>query len=214
MEQSNSKYTSDKTVLRTAYTKTDWRLWFLSPNIYRLSTTDSALRRSYAQSHLWARNIKKARRAAGLDYVGQNGRSMAGRRVKESCPSGCLIECPLNFNANDRQDIHDRYWSLSMADKKRFLLDHVVRMYPQRRRAEPPPAGTSRLAGKQHKMKKYSYKYHFELNGGQGKRLQVCRKFFSSTLDLNRNQLYRLFDEQHVEPSGRPESGKRPNRKC
>lgn len=158
------------------------------------SNVTSSIKRSYAQSHLWARNISKARRAAGLDYVGQKGIAVPGRCVKEPCPLACTVECRFNFNDNDRRSIHSHYWSLSKSEKDQFLLDHVVRMHPKRRRVEPA-RGLGQTNGGNVKMKKqFSYKYHLEIGGGSGKRLQVCRKFFANTLDLSRNHFYRLFD--------------------
>lgn len=168
------------------------------PNI-KSSTKISSSKSHSSKSHLWMRNITKARRAAGLDYVGKNGMSMPGRCVKEPCPLACSIECRFNFTDYDRQKIHSHFWSLPKSEKDQFLLNHVVQLNPQRRRVVFKSLAEGRCVKQK---KQFSYKYHLEINGGKGKRLQVCRKFFASTLDLSRNHFYRLFEANKAEVQG------------
>lgn len=154
--------------------------------MYRSNTTPATTppnvaTRSYANVHTWKCNVIKAARDLGVSYTSYSGVLRPARSIKTGCPRDCSYECHLNFDQVQRERIHKHFWSLGADAKHQFYLQMVNQMQPKRKRV----AASS--------VRSNTYVYHFEL--ASERRLQVCSRFFFSTLDVNRKRLYRVFDK-------------------
>lgn len=138
--------------------------------------------KKYQNEHLWTRNINKSLRELGMDYIDSRGKCRPARKMKTPCESTCRYECTLNFNYDERLKIHKLFWTLTNLEKDQFYGKFVNRIEPKRR---------LRRYTMDESRKSFSYIYHFPLND---KRLQVCKIFFSSTLCVANDRIYRYFN--------------------
>lgn len=142
--------------------------------------------------YLWQNNVRKRLRQSGQSYVDVTGKQHSERKViEETCPERCPFKCQFNFDLNDRQDIHKDFWSLTDEKKNFFYSKFVRKQYAARQRT---PHKISRRV--------FSFLYFFDI--GEGKRVQVCQKFFFNTLNISRRRIYYYFDNLHDFESGNP----------
>ena len=131
--------------------------------------------------NLWKSNIRKQLRQSGLSYIAVNGAERAERTIKNRCPTSCVYRCHAKLDEIDRIEIHKNFWKLGGKEKLKFYAKYVVKSYAARKRTK-----------NEHSRRQFSYSYFFDI--GCGKRTQVCQRFFTSTLDINKGRIYHYFD--------------------
>ena len=126
----------------------------------------------------------------GHSYVNTVGKLIPERCVKPACPERCVFECRLNFNSEERLRLHKYFWSLNNVQKNEYISQFVERI------------STKRTSIKNRTSRRlYTYVYYFEING---RRLQVCKIFFTNTLDFTDEKIYWYFNHLHNEETGKP----------
>lgn len=115
----------------------------------------------------------------GFSYQSRNGSHRSDRKVKPPCPETCRYKCTFNFTADDRQQIHQEFWQLSREQKYDYYNRMVERINCKRKRIKDAP-------------RTFTYVYHFIVRSTDV-RMQVCKVFFHTTLDLSLSILVRYF---------------------
>lgn len=135
----------------------------------------------YRNLYAWKSNIRKRLRQTGQSYVGINGATMPERQIRTGCPSTCTFRCHSKFNSDDRFELHKQFWSLSDAQKYDYYNKFASRHYAARKRTKS-----------ENSRRLFSFVYFFDI--GDGKRTQVCQKFFLNTLDICKGRVYYYFN--------------------
>lgn len=104
-----------------------------------------------------------------MSYIDSTGRERPARTLRAACPVACRHECTLNFNSDDRKQLHANYWQMTNDKKRQFIGQFVER------------TGKKRLTVTGDSRRTYSLFYHLPLHN---KRLKVCRIFFTNTLAI------------------------------
>lgn len=143
-------------------------------------TGNASISQRVPRPHLWKQNVRKRLRQTGQAYVNANGMVQLGRTVRDTCPSQCIYRCQSKFNEIDRVELHRLFWSLPDSEKLAFYEKFTTRRCAARKRTKS-----------QHSRRTFSYIYFFDT--GEGKREQVCQKFFLSTLDISKGRVYHYF---------------------
>lgn len=128
---------------------------------------------------LWKCNIRKRLRQMGESYVDSRGKQRQARNIGDICPVKCHYECSLNFNSKERIRIHKSYWSLSIEEKKAFMLKYIKRIHVKR------PTTINKQSRRSN-----TFCYYFTL---RDKKLQVCKIFYLNTLGISSKVVYNLF---------------------
>lgn len=84
----------------------------------------------------------------------------------------------MNFNSDERNQIHQQFWTLNRREKTDYYDEYVERFVPKRKRV------------KHDSRRLFSFRYYFKFHD---RRLQVCQAFFLKTLDINKNNIYHYF---------------------
>lgn len=84
-----------------------------------------------------------------------------------------------NISLDDRQKIHESFWSLDDGRKYHFYSKHVERLDAKRKRTKS-------------EVSKKTYTYKYFLTSSNIKQ-QVCREFFLKTLNINKGRILYYF---------------------
>ncbi|XP_072398074.1 uncharacterized protein [Diabrotica undecimpunctata] len=125
----------------------------------------------------WQRNERKEKRMAGQQYKSsKTKKTIKERKVREPCRN-CRLKCNENILGPQRAQIHRQFWNheTTIDQKRQFLCSCLEKMCIKRKRER-----TGARAGKRH----CNWKYFFTI---EGKRFQVCSKFFLRTLDISQS---------------------------
>lgn len=119
----------------------------------------------------WERNKVKKRREEGRPYVNKKGIQMRERKLQKSCGSSCKRSCSIFIGETERKGIHEYFWKMTESEKLAFYGLYTERVEKARQRTK-----------KSDSRRTHTYHYFLPLNG---KRIQVCKIFFLSTLDVS-----------------------------
>ena len=138
-------------------------------------------RRRFSRPQNWKRNKAKVYRETGQQYVNVSGKTVLARKVQESKHSvTCRMNCENKITADDRQLIHEDFWTLTESQKRDYFARTTHRESKKRTRS-----------GRAHRTDKirnrvYAYKYYFVV---RDVRIQVCKSYYLTTLDISNNRL-------------------------
>lgn len=145
-----------------------------------VTITKQVSRKRKISKENWKRNVRQKARQLGKEYWDQKGKLHKAKAVKTvSCQSNCNRNCSEHFNEDKRKNIHYMFWQLDEMAKNHFYSKFV-----------------ERTAAKRHKkvqekvVRQYSYKYYFQDNDIF---IQICQKFFLSTLNISERRIYYFF---------------------
>lgn len=150
----------------------------------RLNNTSSLT----VRPELWKCNIRKRLREMGLSYIDSRGRSRKARTIGPTCPLTCHYECSLNFNNDERVQLHKYYWSLNNNEKKSFHFKYINKIHVKRKRSM-----------EENSRRSNTFCYYFPLNN---KSLQVCKIFYLKTLCISCRVIYNLFKKIAIVDDG------------
>lgn len=133
------------------------------------------------------KNIKKRMRQSGREYKDDKGQLHRERKIQlsSSCDFSCCHDCIVKFSEFERKQIFNSFWGLSDNEKTQFYSKFIKRCAPKRKRTQ-----------KTDSRKQFTYKYYFETNSVT---LDVCQKFFLSTLDISKQRIYYFFKNYYNE---------------
>lgn len=89
------------------------------------------------------------------------------------CTEACKLKCMSKFSEEERSAIHSLYWRFSEAQKRHFYTQHVERINKMRQTVPTKD---------QKRNRNFTYFYFLKC---KGVRTKVCKRFFSSTLDIH-----------------------------
>lgn len=131
------------------------------------------LKKVVKQPHKWIRNVAKAKRNIGEEYIARGGYIRPARHLQQPCDQKCYQKCTVNFNDDQRMQIFKYYWNLGdLTLQRQYIINSMHRVQPKYRR---PKEGSKRSL---------NYAYYMQADGGE--RLRVCKTFFLNTLDVSR----------------------------
>lgn len=120
----------------------------------------------------------------GLSYVDATGRERPARKVRDACAAACRDACSMNFNLDDRKQLHANYWQMTKEKKRQFIGQFVERTDKKRSTV----TGVSRRT--------YSLFYYLPL---RNKRFKVCKIFFTNTLGISSRPIRYYFQQQQID---------------
>lgn len=130
---------------------------------------EKTARRPLAKPHKWKRNMAKTQRNFGQSYVSTKGIERPEKKVKEPCNNICRMKCTAKITNEQRQVIFKHFWNIpDLTQKRVFLIRHIEQIIPKYRRSNA--------------SRSLNYAYFFEIDD---KRIQVCKTFFTKTLDIS-----------------------------
>lgn len=133
------------------------------------------LKKIVKRPHKWIKNIAKANRSIGLEYVTRDGIIRRSRSLKPPCGSNCRLKCSARMSAEKRKEIFDAYWRLGDCTLQRqFIITSLERIEPKNRR---PKEGSQRSLN-------YGYILYDNYLLRQNP-TRVCKTFFLQTLDVS-----------------------------
>ena len=123
----------------------------------------------------------------------KTGKSVPGRTVKtvKDC-SKCKFKCSEKISYEERQNIHDKFWSLDDEGKSHFYSEFTKRFEKLRSR------GQSNV-----KPKTYSYAF-FLRSGSSTVKERVCKAFFLTTLDVSKIRISYFYSTRRCVDTGLP----------
>lgn len=135
----------------------------------------------------------------GETYTAVDGTEKTGRSVKSTCPKSCYLKCQSNIGELQRLEIHKSFWKLTDNEKDRFYANNVKRVNSVRKRTKA-----------EHSQRSFSFTYFFNVceNDEVSRRVQVCQKFFTWTLDISKGRIYYYFRNIHDGESKGPRIGR------
>lgn len=136
-------------------------------------------RKRHSNPNNWKKNVRKSKRAKGLEYTDTTGKQRQERKPRASgCEiKNCRYKCHEHFSEQDRNDICTQYWSLAdFSRQKDYLLATTKTIQIQRRRS------------RQENPKNRENTVHYYFNIGAAN-FRVCKDFYLRTLDISAGPL-------------------------
>lgn len=136
----------------------------------------------------WKMEVRKRKRQSGKEYEDRKGKVHRARRIQGDCKGACKFKCDTQVSADERKQIHDKFWSLSDTGKSHFYSKFVERHTKQRSRTL------------HENNRKFSYFYY--LGTEKDMRVRVCKEFFFKTLDISQRRIYYFFQNVYDSQTG------------
>ena len=140
------------------------------------SSTLTRKRKRFTES--WKRNVRKRKWNNGEEHQNSCGKTRSARHVhmENTCTTNCAYHCVQTFSVEERQNVHKNFWSLNEEGKLSYYNIYTERVVKQR----------CRTAKQTESRRKFTFKYHLPM---QGDKIQVCKKFFLSVLDISEKRI-------------------------
>ncbi|CAG4981851.1 unnamed protein product [Parnassius apollo] len=155
-------------------------------NISRESNQNITRKRKM-QPELWKSNVAKRLRNAGKEYVGKNNEVIRERRLGPGCIEKCKLKCNTKFDYETRRHIFDAYYELPDLQSKRtfvaFNMSSIVPSY-------------------QYKKETRRNNNAFYFKDKDGVKIQICKSFFMSTLDVSDRFIRTVTEKSRSDVSG------------
>lgn len=110
--------------------------------------------------------------------------------VDQGCNS-CHLNCKDKISLEQQEAINKRYWVMSFAEQRMFMLEHTERHSIKRRRSKVEPGTVVRKG----------YTYSYRLTDDQGQYQQVCCQFYLNTLGYGAGSGNLIYRAHQVELS-------------
>ncbi|KAJ8911241.1 hypothetical protein NQ315_012228 [Exocentrus adspersus] len=132
---------------------------------------------------VWKKNIRKKKRAAGLEYLSSKNKIIPKKEIKEACREGCRKKITIN----ERLSIHTQFYNkdLDINQKRQFIASCIEEVPVERVRVR-----TGSRVGK----RKSSLNYFFTVNN---KKVNICRTYFLNTLNLSQTSVRFALRKRH-----------------
>ena len=141
----------------------------------------NTVRRKPSRPETWKRNKAKVWRESGKQYINVAGKTVSARKIQHRKHSfNCRMKCEDKMTADDRQVIHDEFWTLSESQKRNYFARTTCRESKKRTRTDRGRR-TNKI-----RSRVYSYKYYFVVNDV---RVQVCKSYYLATLDISNTRI-------------------------
>lgn len=128
----------------------------------------------------WKCNVRKVAHETGKEYLSVRNKIVPAKRIKttKDCLNKCFYTCQKLITENERQNIFDRYYTLSEHGKRLFLLATTKKFNVERHR---------KTKTNENSRRKQTFSYYFEV-GNQ--KIQVCKTFYLNTLAISQTPIY------------------------
>lgn len=146
-------------------------------------------RKRMRNTNSWAREIRKKRRNAGLEYKTATGKTVKAKGLKAACT--CRLKCFEKFSEIERQTIFADYYSLSKEAKNQFIAGLVCEKGKARQRLRDGRELESR--------RKFTRLYSLPKSG---EHIAVCQKMFLNTLDVTLKKVRVVTEKKRKSNSG------------
>lgn len=175
-----------------------------------MNTPKKNVRKKIPNPTNWKCNVIKKAHNAGEEYLSKRGKTVSHKEVKtvKNCKDNCRYGCAKKITTDERFDIHISFYSLRNATEKRhFFLNTTSRALtkrPKKRYIQDDEEELSNDEGedignqnakKAESRRKYSFLYFFNVNG---EKVQVCKTFYLSTLDISQKPVYTAHQTKNV----------------
>lgn len=137
-------------------------------------------RKRLRRPEMWKQNKAKRLRNHGEDYVSQSKtrKYIPSRCLKMPCTDKCRLKCTEKICTEERYEIFREFWDLGDLEKQRMFINScMVDIQPKYKytNAEKPRAPNKG--------------YYLTVNN---RRIRVCKKFFTSTLDVSDRMIHTI----------------------
>ncbi len=148
------------------------------------ASTSTGSRWNIAKPALWKRNVRKAKRLQGEEYVGQRGKVTPEKKMKLFDGVCCKKKkCSQHFPEAERNDLFKMFYSLDSYKRQRdYVLAQTEALEVERTR---PRLDTPKTIRKQ----TFVYTLPKKQEDESVKQVLVCLKFFMATLGLSEGSL-------------------------
>lgn len=146
-------------------------------------------------TNMWKREVKKTKRNLGESYKTVKGLEKPAKKLLVPCDQKCRIKCTEKINEDDRKTIFSQYWALGDINRQRdFINHHSESVQPKYQYKKLNSTRANNLQ-------------FFFIIKKNSPRIQVCKKFFKATLNINDTNIATA--RRKVNESGSTERDKR-----
>lgn len=93
------------------------------------STTSTLSRKRKRHPQKWKKNVLKACRQSGKEYIDKKGNLMRSKEVqKKLCSAKCPYKCVSIINVKNQEEIHSHFWRLTDDEKNHFYSKFVTQI--------------------------------------------------------------------------------------
>ena len=170
-------------------------------------------RKRKANPEQWKDNARKRLRVAGEAHTSRSGTYVPPRVTGPSC--NCRLKCPLKFSDDERHKILTHYNKLDTGDAQRDYLASLIQIEDPKRVGAAGKSGSRVMRHGSKPFQRCAVKYFVTIGG---KRVRVCKQYFSSLHGLSpQNSVLRQIVQQvkkmgFVTKDGRGKHSTRPHR--
>lgn len=138
---------------------------------------------------IWKRNIAKACRNSGQQYIGHRGDVKPMKHVQPNPCRKCQHQCS-QWTEEERQQQFDSYWKLDHQQKRDWIVSHAEVKFPSRTKGDT--------------RRQFTINYFMEL-GENGTKVPVCSQFFLATLNIGRRLVHYTLQNKLMGGTAKPD---------
>ena len=155
---------------------------------YVTHTTKALKRKRERKPETWKCNVRKAAHEAGKEYISIRKKVVPEKRIKtlKDCKNNCLFKCQTKITENERNNIFNKYYTLSEHGKRLFILSTTRKFNIERHRKNKTDANSRR---------KQSFVYTFQIGSNQ---IPVCKVFYLTTLAISQTPVYTAHNKKDI----------------
>lgn len=142
--------------------------------------TPRLTRKRANNSDRYAKKIRKMHKDKGLEYQTSKGKQISQKSPKPPCI--CRQKCFTKFTEDERHNLNRAYWDMADFARQRDFLKNHIKQVPCKR----SKSGASR-----------QYTFYYKLHDKQ-----VCKNFFTSTLNIGNQIIHTLMTKIRKESDG------------
>nr|CAI5842730.1 unnamed protein product [Callosobruchus analis] len=146
--------------------------------------------RKVLNSSQWRKNVAKALRNTGKEYVSvsKKGKVRPARTIQPPCGDKCKLQCSKKFTEEDRNLLFTEYWNLGDLQRQRdFLTTNMSLVQPKYQYKRDSS----------HRQQNHAF--YFILNN---QKVRVCKYFFKATLAINDRPIRAVAQKKLLAPTG------------
>ena len=157
---------------------------------------DNRGRKRIRQPAKWKKNIRKRRRACGLEYISTSGKTVPKKHLK-LFDCRCPLKCCTKLNAEQQQIVHDTFYDTSDWSVQTAFIASQTKV----------SSVAHRYTKSTHSRRNYSKHFYLPVAGVD---VRVCKTFFKGVLCISDGRLARATNKKQHGVSHCDQRGRHP----
>ncbi|CAH2211113.1 jg5609, partial [Pararge aegeria aegeria] len=141
-------------------------------------------RKRVRQPHKWKKNIRKAKRARGEEYVNAKGKTVPSKNINTDIPCRCGLKCHDKVGAAQQKALFDRFYAMESFTLQSSYLFSLVKVLPKKR--------CSFLTDRRQTESRRSNTRVYTIPNSDGLYTTVCKEFFKKVFAVSDGRISRV----------------------